>query len=198
MTSEPTDGVTHLLRRLDEGHAGAFNDLVDHVYDRIRAIAHNRRRQRFGDQARQLTEQTTELANRVLMEFQQQRETPGNTEHFFAIATRLLMLRMTDYQRARLALKRGGGNRGNASVDGAAAAVGTPGTREAADAFEEDRVRQALEKLHEADARKAEVVTLHLWRGLPLPEVAERVEVSLPTAERDWRAAKAWLAAELA
>lgn len=190
MATSPDDGITHLLRRLDEGHPDSFEQLIDAVYDQIRAIAHNRRAGRFGLQAAQLTEQTTQLAHQVMMEFQKQRSTPKNTEHFFAIATRLLMHRLTDYQRARLALARGGGNRGSGDV----AEVGSDGRPEV---DQSEQVRLAIERLHTADARKAEVVTLHLWRGLPLPQIAERLEVSVPTVERDWRAAKAWLAVEL-
>lgn len=64
-------------------------------------------------------------------------------------------------------------------------------------AADAESVRVAIGELHATDPRKAEVVTLHLWRGLPLPQVAERLGVSLPTVERDWRGAKAWLAVRL-
>lgn len=190
MTGQASDGVTHILQRLSEGSPGSFEQLIDAVYDEIRAIAHNRRDGRFGAQAAQLTEQTTQLAHQVLMEFERQRSTPTNTEHFFAIATRLLMHRLTDYQRARLALARGGGNRGTDHAD-------ELGAHEDTQLEQAQQVHHALQRLHTSDARKAEVVTLHLWRGLSLPLIAERLEVSVPTVERDWRAAKAWLASEL-
>jgi len=190
MTGQTSDGVTHILQRLSEGNPGSFEQLIDAVYGEIRAIAHNRRAGRFGDQAALLTEQTTQLAHQVLMEFERQRSTPTNTEHFFAIATRLLMHRLTDYQRARMAQARGGGNRGAGNAD-------EVGAHEDTQLDQAEQVQLALQRLHASDARKAEVVTLHLWRGLSLPQIADRLEVSLPTVERDWRAAKAWLASEL-
>ena len=50
-----------------------------------------------------------------------------------------------------------------------------------------------IEALHERYPRKAEVVTLHILAGRSMPDVAKMIGVSLPTAERDWKFAKAWM-----
>ena len=42
--------------------------------------------------------------------------------------------------------------------------------------------------------RKARVVSLRYFAGLSMPEVAELLGISLATAERDWRFARAWIA----
>lgn len=194
----PGEGVTQVLRRLEDGHPGAFADLVNAVYEDMRAIAHGRMRWEFGPRKDQISLQATDLANRVLMEIQNQRQIAANTEQFFAIAARLLMRRLTDYQRARLALKRGSGSRGEALEEGAhTGAAGRGGGRGGAGddsgSGPGDALLAAMELLHEANARQAEVVTLHVWAGQPLPRVAEMLGVSLPTVERDWRFAKAFL-----
>jgi DNA-directed RNA polymerase specialized sigma24 family protein len=42
------------------------------------------------------------------------------------------------------------------------------------------------------------VVQLKVFWGLEMSEIAETLEVSLSTVERDWRFSRAWLARELA
>ena len=56
---------------------------------------------------------------------------------------------------------------------------------------------KALEALARIDARKSRVVELRYFGGLSIEETAEAIGVSLDTAKRDWRMAKAWLLVEL-
>jgi len=93
-----------------------------------------------------------------------------------------------DYQRERMAMKRGNGVRARASDE--SLEVESP---EATHEQPTDLVRAALARLAEEYPRKAEVVTLHIVCGHPMPRVAKMVGVSLATAERDWIFAKAWL-----
>ena len=59
------------------------------------------------------------------------------------------------------------------------------------DLGDSESLMNALEGLHGHDPRGAEVVTLHMLCGHPLPKVAEMLAVSVPTIERDWKNAKA-------
>jgi RNA polymerase sigma factor (sigma-70 family) len=56
---------------------------------------------------------------------------------------------------------------------------------------------QALTKLSEIDSRKAEIVEYRYFGGLTLEEVAELLEVSPATVEREWRLARSWLKREI-
>ena len=56
----------------------------------------------------------------------------------------------------------------------------------------------ALERLGRLDARQARIVELRYFGGMTLDETAAVLEVSEATVTRDWRAARAWLKAELA
>ena len=56
---------------------------------------------------------------------------------------------------------------------------------------------EALNTLARIDARKSRVVELRYFGGLSIEETAEVLGVSLDTAKRDWRMARAWLLAEL-
>jgi DNA-directed RNA polymerase specialized sigma24 family protein len=92
-----------------------------------------------------------------------------------------------DYRRHRQAQKRGEGKRG-AGIDSA-----NEVTDDSALDTDDD-VLSALQQLQERYPRKAEVVTLHVICGHSLPKVANMLEISRATAERDWSFAKAWLA----
>ena len=54
-----------------------------------------------------------------------------------------------------------------------------------------------LDRLAAFDARKSRVVELRYFGGLSLEETAHVLEVSQATIDREWRAARAWLHAEL-
>ena len=56
---------------------------------------------------------------------------------------------------------------------------------------------EALQTLARIDARKSRVVELRYFGGLSIEETAEALGVSVDTAKRDWRIARAWLLAEL-
>ena len=58
-------------------------------------------------------------------------------------------------------------------------------------------VHEALEKLTTLDPKQAQVVELKYFGGLDMPTIAEVLAVSVTTVEREWRAARAWLAAKL-
>jgi RNA polymerase sigma-70 factor (ECF subfamily) len=56
---------------------------------------------------------------------------------------------------------------------------------------------EALNSLGRIDPRKCRVVELRYFGGLTIEEAAEILNISVDTAKRDWRMAKAWLLAEL-
>ncbi len=56
---------------------------------------------------------------------------------------------------------------------------------------------EALTRLAALKPARAEVVKLRFFAGLTMPEVAQALGISLPTAERYWAFARTWLYAEL-
>jgi RNA polymerase sigma factor (TIGR02999 family) len=54
-------------------------------------------------------------------------------------------------------------------------------------------VHEALQELEQDHERPAQVVLLRFFGGLPMPDIAQVLKVSLPTVERDWRFARSWL-----
>ena len=58
-------------------------------------------------------------------------------------------------------------------------------------------VDQALRRLEQIDPRQCQLVELRYFGGLTLPQAAEVLGISRATAERDWSAARRWLAREM-
>jgi RNA polymerase sigma factor (sigma-70 family) len=57
---------------------------------------------------------------------------------------------------------------------------------------------EALDSLAELDPRGAEIVQMRFLAGMTNEQIADVLEVSVRTVERDWRAARAWLLDALA
>jgi DNA-directed RNA polymerase specialized sigma24 family protein len=59
-------------------------------------------------------------------------------------------------------------------------------------------LHEALEQFAAHDPLKAKLVELRFFAGLTLAEAAECLDISLSTADRAWRYARAWLYACMA
>ena len=55
------------------------------------------------------------------------------------------------------------------------------------------RLNEALDQLQQISAEQAEIVKLRFFAGLTEPEVAEILNLSERTVQRQWSYAKAWL-----
>lgn len=58
-------------------------------------------------------------------------------------------------------------------------------------------IAELMERLAEQDPRWAQVVDARYFSGMTEDETAELLDVSVRTVRRDWKSARAWLAAEL-
>jgi len=179
--------ITLLLRQASSGDEHAHEELVRRVYGDLENVAGRRMRDRFGPDLAGITLEPAALVNETFLKLLQQ-ERPvdfKNRRHFFAFATRVMLRALTDYQRARAAAKRGGGQV-------RVTLTGLAKHKESVDSAAEE-VRAALAELEELDLRKAEVVALRVFWGCSMLEISETLEASLRTIERDWRFARSWL-----
>ena len=188
--------LTRLLREADGGRAGALDELAALVHADLERMAHSYLRQQFGDRARSITLDTSALVNESFLKLIRQRARYDNRGHFFAIATRIMLRVLIDYRRRRAAAKRGGADThitltlDEHQVEGRAPAPGR-------DLIEVEHLARALEKLEALSPRKADVVKMRVIWSLDLGQIAESLDVSPSTVERDWRFSKAWLAEEV-
>jgi RNA polymerase sigma factor (TIGR02999 family) len=130
---------------------------------------------------------TTDLVHDVLLRLSQQRVAWCNRSQFCAAVSRTMRRVLVDHARARLTRKRAG-----VHVEISEDIAGTsPRTVDVL------AVNDALAVLAVHDPRQAQLVELRFFGGLTLEEAAATLAISLPTANRDWRFARAWLAQRL-
>jgi RNA polymerase sigma factor (TIGR02999 family) len=109
--------------------------------------------------------------------------------HFKRIAGRAMRQVLVDLARRRNAEKRGGPHGVAITFDEGAYVASGDEEILALDA--------ALEELARLSPRQAQMVEGRFFGGLDVAETAAMLEISEATVLRDWRAARAWLAAEL-
>ncbi len=108
--------------------------------------------------------------------------------HFRRIAARAMRQVLVDLARRRHAVKRGGPDAVFVTLDHDIVAD------TGAELLSLDG---ALETLAALSPRQAQMIECRFFGGLDVAETAEVLAVSEATVLRDWRAARAWLAAEL-
>jgi len=161
-TASENPGLTNPAR------LGALDDIVPVVYEELRVIA------RRG----------TALVNEVYLKLADQSDARWKDRaHFLALAARAMRHLLIDHAKAGAALKRGGGK-----ADLIFEEVLSPDTRAAERLLEID---EALQQLATLDPRLARVVECRFFGGLTEEEIAEALDVTVRTVQRDWVKARA-------
>ena len=189
-SAEATE-ITRFLRRWRDGDRDAFDAMLPHVYERLRAVARARLRAEQTDH----TLDTSALVHETYL-----RLTAGTTpdiqdrSHFFAVASTAMRRILIDHARHRLAEKRSAGVPHVALDSTAWEAVGPAATAEPDALLALD---EALTRLGELHPRHAKAIELRYFAGLTLEEAGQVLGTSAPTVMRDLRFAQAWLARDL-
>ena len=182
--------VTDLLRRWDEDRdPEALNAALPHLLSRLRQLA----RHYLAREPAELTLESTALVNEAYLRLLGSRV--GNIEHrsqFFAFTARLMRQILVDHARGRRRAKRGG-RLEKAELGKALELADDDGL----DADKILAVHEAMDKLERIDPRQRQIVELRYFVGLSVKEVSQALEVSIATVERDWSAARRWLAREM-
>jgi RNA polymerase sigma factor (TIGR02999 family) len=172
--------VTRILNAIGQGDVHAADQLLPLVYDELRRLA-------AAQMARERPGQTmdaTALVHEAYLRLAGDQKFDSRN-HFFAAAAQAMRRILVENARRKGRLKRGGGQQREA-LDLDALAAGLPDDDLLA-------LHDSLERLAAHDPVKARLVELRFFGGMSLPEVAEHLGVSLSTAERGWRYARAWL-----
>jgi RNA polymerase sigma-70 factor (ECF subfamily) len=178
--------VTGLLRRWSAGDESARDRLIPLVYDRLRELAHRR----LGCAPVENSLNTTELVHEAYMRLvDAPRVDLPDRAHFLALASEIMRNLLVDRARARLAAKRGGGI--------------TPLDLDEFEWVSDENLEtiaeldDALKRLDGLSPRQSQLLQHRYFGGLTLEESAAAIGVSLATAKRELRSARAWLALEL-
>ncbi len=136
-----------------------------------------------------VTLQPTELVAELYLKLEGSAHQFENRRHFFGACAQAMRQVMADHARRRMSEKRGSGER-PVELD----EERIPGQSNRTDVFD---VSLAIEKLRLESERSADILELRYFGGLSIEEAAAVTEVSVATANRDWRFARAWLADHL-
>lgn len=184
---ERSNQVTALLAELGKSNRTVMGTLMPLVYDELYQIA---QRQMRGQRAGHTINTTALVHEAYLKMVNQDQATWRDRVHFLSVASLAMRQILINYAHRRLAEKRGGGQ-ALATFD-----EGIMGPMESR-ADQLIALDEALEKLSELSERQGKVVSYRFFGGLKHEEIAEALDVSVPTVRRDWRIAKAWLTREL-
>jgi len=174
--------LTGLLTRWAAGDRAALDELTPVVYDELQRLARGQLR---GERAGHTLDPTALVHEAFLRLGDYDRISWQDRAHFFSIASMTMRRVLVDYARRRHAAKRGG----------SAVAVTLPESRTPGDSVDVDLIAldEALSQLGLRDPRQCRIVEMRYFGGLTHEEIAETLEVSLATVNRDWRVAKLWL-----
>jgi len=166
---------------VDPAYRAAFESL----YAELRRIA----RRELGGSAR-ATLSTTMLVHEAFLRLDGKRLDVAERGPFLALAGKAMRCVLIDHVRARMADKRGGAlARVTLATD-----IPLEHERRHADLIEIEQGLQALEQL---EPRLVTVVECRFYAGMEFAEIADHLGVSERTAHRDWRKARAFLAARM-
>jgi RNA polymerase sigma factor (TIGR02999 family) len=161
---------------------GEPDRLLPIVYAELRRLAASYlRRERPGH-----TLQPTALVHEAYVRLMDQRQIDwSNRAQFMGLAAVMMRRVLVNHARDRVADKRGGGAE-HVPLTLAGEGIG-------AEEVNLLDLHDALNRLTESDPRKGRIVELKFFGGLTTEEIAEMLNVSVATVERDWKFARAWL-----
>jgi RNA polymerase sigma factor (TIGR02999 family) len=159
------------------------------VYDELRKLA----AARMAAEASDHTLQPTALVHEAYLRLVggEQPEGWNGRAHFFGAAAEAMRRLLVDHVRRKHGLRRGGGSRGRRQLSDEDL-VAIPLTEELVD------LDDALSKLRSADPAAADLVTMRVFGGMTVEEIAGAQGISPRTVKRNWAYARAWLGRELA
>jgi RNA polymerase sigma factor (TIGR02999 family) len=188
MAADPAH-VTLLLDGIATGRASAAEELLPLVYDELRALAAGLFRRQRANHTLQPTALVHEAYARMVGAGGDAGSRFEGRAHFMAVAAKAMRHILANHARDRGRQKRGG--------DWQRVTLGDPPAPEMAADFDLVAVDEALTRLAELDPRQCRIVELRFFADLTVHEIARVMDVSVSTAEREWRMARAWLGAEL-
>jgi RNA polymerase sigma factor (TIGR02999 family) len=185
---EDKQDVSVLLDQVKQGDESARERLFRELQSELRDMAAGLMRRERPDHTLQATALVNEACIRLLDSDAIQNA--SDRRYVFGMANRAMRQILVDHARRRQTVKRGGDyQRGSLDI--------VLDNFESMNGCQFEDLEASLESLERESPRQREVVELRFFSGLSIPEVAEVLEVSVGTIERDWRLARAKLYSQL-
>ena len=189
MSDQTEQAIADALTALSRGAPEAMDRLMPLVYGALRRIAHSQLQAEVGGH----TLSTTAVVHEAYLRLAEtSRTNVFDSGQFFALAARAMRCVLVDYSRQHRAERRGGSTRVAVTLEllqfDESRAISIPERADSLIALDE-----ALERLHQMDARLASVVECRFFGGLTEAETSHALGVSQRTVARDWLLARGWL-----
>ena len=184
--AEEQEEVTRVLKAASEGDAQAAEELIPLVYSELRKLA----AWRLAQEKAAHSLQATLLVHEAYLKLSPGEQRWDGRKHFFSAAAEAMRRILIDRARRRKAIRHGGDMHQTEFAEDAIAASKAQDDEVLA-------IHEVLDRLAKEEPRKAEVVKLRYFAGMTIEETAEALDISTPTAKRDWTYARAWLYREL-
>jgi RNA polymerase sigma factor (TIGR02999 family) len=178
--------VLLILQRINEGDRRAVADLFPLVYDELRKRARFLMARERDDHTLQPTALVHEAFVKIIAG---QSGSWEGRRHFYNAVTDAMRKILVDHARQKKAQKRGGGlaRLDLEHVDPASAELDV----------DYEALDSALNRLQKLDERRYRVVMYRYFSGLREQEIADLLQLTVKTVQRDWKVARQFLAAEI-
>lgn len=174
--------LTELLNAVEAGEGEAAEQLLPLIYDELRKLAAHKLSLLPPGQTLQATALVHEAYLRLIAG---QKDTWKSQRHFFAAAAEAMRHILIDRARRRLRIRHGG-DADRTDVD--VLDIIVPERDEVLLQLDE-----ALDELQALSVERAEIVKLRFFVGFSEAEIAEALNISERSVQRQWKYAKAWL-----
>jgi RNA polymerase sigma factor (TIGR02999 family) len=179
--------VTNILGRIQIGDRSARDRLIELIYAELRRMAYGlMHHERAGH-----TLEPTALVHEALIRLidSEVLSKSPNRKYLFAAAAQCMRRILVDHVRDRSAQKRGGAYQ-RVALDAVADSI----QERYSDIM---AIHEALEQLERLEPRQGQIMTLRIFGGLTVREIASQLGVSESTVHDDLKMARAWLHAQL-
>ena len=168
------------------GDRDAYDQLFPLVYDQLRELANHQLRRERNNR----TINSTALVHELYIKMVDQSVTDwSDRKHFFFIAAKCMREILIDHARKKMCQKRGGNPiamtlQENMLSNGDSAEILVA-------------IDDLTDKLSSFNERLGKVVELRFFAGMTVREIAEIMQISESTVDRDWLKARGWIYREL-
>ena len=186
----PIGQITQLLDSIRGGNETAADELFSLTCGELRKLAEAAMRRQDKDHILQPTALVNEAVARILNS-----NALCKTENrlmFYALSARAMRSVLVDYARRRAA-----GRRSSRSPIPLSAIADFVERFEAETQVDLLILNETLETLRANNQRQHDVVVMHFFGGFRFKEIAEQLNVSISTVEKDWAFTRAWLRKKL-
>ncbi|MCC7389307.1 MAG: hypothetical protein IT431_11110 [Phycisphaerales bacterium] len=179
--------LTPLLQAAAAGDDQAFHLAIHVVYGDLERLTLASMLRQFGGRLDRLTLMPGDLLHEAMLRLMKERAAARSRQEFFAIAATLISQVIVDYQRRRLAAKRGGRAGRGVSLDHPDRPEPARNANPAAGLELLERLQREMDAMILDDPKAAEVLAMRAWGRFRRAEIIEMTGMNPTEVDRAWK-----------